>query len=281
MISAVPKSQLSTEQAQELTQRLTSFYATSQTAYYLRAEEGAADYSPGVLPYHYDLISRVKSRMSVLELGCGSAHLCPHVLKAGGHYTGVDYGLELLAKNRARYPEGQFFPVGTPLTTNFDLVTSLYTIEHVVDPQSYLETLWEACKPGGFIAIICPDFVDGDGFPPSFFFGRTSRRLREKLRTLAWFDAGWHLLDLIWVAPRWKIRARAAALGTFWINRKPRILNGGAASVDADAVHLPRLKDLVWWLEKKGAAIVATSASIPDSGSTAARHNCYVLAQKP
>lgn len=219
--------------------------------------------------------------MSVLELGCGTAHFCPQVEAHGGSYTGIDHSAELLRKNRERFPNARFFTVGTEMLDTFDIVASLYTIEHVVDPSSYLTQMWDFCKPGGLIAIICPDFVDGEGFPPSFYYGTTPRRFREKITSLRFFDAYRHLIDLLHTTPKWKQTARRDAPGAFWINLRPRILHGANYSVDADAVHLPRLTDIVWWLEKRGGLIVETSRSLAGVPDSVLRHNCYALARKP
>jgi SAM-dependent methyltransferase len=281
MIAAIRQANLPADEQRVLENKLADYYTRSPQAYYEVSEQGGADYSPDVLPFHCDLIRRVTPGMAVLELGCGSAHLCPHVQKAGGTYTGVDHGAALLENNRLRYPQARFLSIGTEFDEALDLVASLYTIEHVVDPPAYLARMWKACKPGGLLAVICPDFVDGAGIPPSFFFGATPRRLREKLKRFALADAAEHLIDLWWSAPRWKARARASSPGAFWINRKPKILHGAPYSVDADAVHLPRLTDLVWWLEKKGARILMTSRLMADVDPAVLRYNCYVVATKP
>jgi SAM-dependent methyltransferase len=218
--------------------------------------------------------------MTVLELGCGTAHLCRFVETRGGAYTGMDFDYELLSRNRRNFPRARFLPISTDLREEFDLVASLYTIEHVIEPPAYLERMWRFCKPGGLMAVICPDFVDGESFPPSFYYGKTPKRLREKLRSFAFGDACKHLLDLFWFAPRWKTRARSAAPGAFWINLEPRIFRRAEYSTDADAVHLPRLKDSIWWLEQRGAAIVETSRTVRDVDPAVLNHNCYVVAKK-
>ena len=183
-------------------------------------------------------------------------------------------------ENRQRFSGARFLKVGTKLNEKFDAVVSLYTIEHIADPPSYLEEMWNFCKPGGLLAVICPEFVDGHGIAPSVYYGTTPRRIREKVRSFAFSDALQHLFELFWVAPRWKGRARAAQPGAFWINLKPRVLYGAHYSIDADAVHLPRLKDIVWWLEQRGASILDTSRSMPDVSAAVLRYNCYALARK-
>jgi SAM-dependent methyltransferase len=278
-IRVVRFAELAPDIVSTLETQLAEYYRIPPEVYYQIADQAAQQYTPSLQPFHCDLVTRVEPGMSLLEVGCGSAHLCPLVEAAGGSYTGMDYSDELLKNNRQRFLRARFLPIGAKLTEEFDIVASLYTIEHVVDPSFYLENLCSFCKPGGLIAIICPDFVDGEGLPPSFFYGKTPRRFREKIRSLAFGDAFLHLVDL-WFASRWKSRARAAAPGAFWINLKPRILHGAEYSIDADAVHLARLKDLVWSLERRGAIIETTSQTLPDIDRAILRYNCYVLARK-
>ena len=198
MIAIVPRSELAAQDERTLAEGLAHYYSASPAAYYALTEEGGTEYTSRLRPFHADLVSRVRPGMSVLEVGCGAAHLCRYVEQAGGRYTGVDHGLELLQKNRERYRSAHFLPVGAELHGHFDLVASLYTIEHVVNPLAYLETMWQACTPGGILAVICPDFVDGAGLPPSIFFGTTPRRLRDKVKEMAIGDAIGHLRDLVW-----------------------------------------------------------------------------------
>ena len=264
-----------------LQQQFAGYYLNPPDNYYVISNQAADQYTSAIQPFHCDLVSRVKPEMTVLELGCGSAHLCPFVEAAGGSYTGMDHSVELLTKNHERFPRARFFPVGEKLDETFDVVASLYTIEHVVDPEFYLETMWNFCKPDGLIAIICPAFGDGDGLPPSVYYGKTPRRFREKITSLALADACAHLFDLYWTGPRWQRRARSMPAGSFWINLRPRVLFGADYSIDADAVYFPRLDDLVWWMEHRDATIEATSRSLPDIDPAILRYNCYMVARKP
>ncbi len=273
--------ELSEEDRAALQQELADYYANPPESYYAIADQAATQYQPELMPFHCDLATRVLPGMRVLELGCGTAHLCPQIEAAGGHYTGMDYSSELLEKNRRRFPQAVFHPTGTDLQEQFDLVASLYTIEHVVDPPAYLERMWSFCKPGGLLGVICPEFVEGDCFPPSFYYGTTPRRLREKLQSLALFDVALHLIDLKWNAPRWKARAQSAPPGAFWINTLPSELKGKIHGIDTDAVHLPRRQDIEWWFQQHGAEIVATSKTLPGVASEVTQFNCYVLARKP
>jgi ubiquinone/menaquinone biosynthesis C-methylase UbiE len=271
---------LNSDTISALQRRLAAYYSNPPPSYYMTADQAASQYTFQLQPFHCDLVDRVKPGMTILELGCGTAHFCPMVEARSGVYTGMDHSLELLGQNRTKFPRARFLQIDAELQEQFDIVTSLYTIEHVADPPAYLERMWRSCKPGGLFAVICPDFVDGEGFPPSFYYGDTPRRFRQKLRSFAFGDACRHLLDLFWFAPQWKTRARSTSPGAFWINLEPRILRGAEYSIDADAVHLPRLKDLIRWVEQRGAKIVQTSHTVPEVDTMVLRHNCYVLARK-
>jgi SAM-dependent methyltransferase len=275
------RAELSAEQIAKLEGALAAFYRNPPPSYYAIADQSSGAYTPAERPFHCDLVQQVTPGMSVLELGCGTAHLCAYVAERGGTYTGIDYGEELLAQNRKRFPRARFLQVGTPLPEPFDLVASLYAIEHVVDPPAYLERMWRCCRPGGLIAIICPEFIEGPGLAPSVFYGRTPRRFREKIRTFNLLDALQHLVELKMLGPRWKGRVRRSAPGSFWINLQPAALNGGAYVIDADAVHLVGLRELAWYFRERRAEIIRSSAEMTAVSSDVRRYNCYVLVKKP
>jgi len=273
--------ELSADQIAALESALTAFYKNPPGSYYEIADGAARHYNAKEQPFHWDLVERVFPGATVLEVGCGTAHLCPQVEARGGIYTGLDYSEELLQHNRRRFPKAHFFSIGTPLRETYDLVASLYTLEHIVAPPAYLELLWRYCRPEGLIAIICPEFVEGPGLAPSVFYGRTPRRFRQKLQAFDLLDAGSHIIDLKIRAPLWKRRLRSSAPGAFWINLLPRVLHGADYSIDTDAVHLARLDDLIWFFQQRGAEILQTSAQMPDIPPDVRRYNCYVLARKP
>jgi SAM-dependent methyltransferase len=275
------RAELSASEIAGLEKAMTAFYKNTPASYYQIADGSAERYNPKDLPFHCDLVGRVFPGATVLELGCGTAHLCPYVQARGGTYTGLDHSEALLADNQRRFPKARFFPVGTPLAETFDLVASLYTVEHVADPPAYLESLWRFCRPGGMIVIIGPEFIHGPGLPPGIFFGRTPRRFREKLLALDLWDAWLHLLDLKIRGPRWKKSAQAAPPGTFWMNLAPSVLHGAEYYIDADAIHIACLKDLVWFFEQHGARTLQTSMNLPGVAPELLDYTSYLVIQKP
>jgi SAM-dependent methyltransferase len=273
--------ELSATQLDSLENAMAAFYQKPPPSYYQIADKSPSQYTPEQQPFHCDLISRVGSGDKVLEVGCGTAHLCPMIERQGAHYAGLDHSEDLLNDNRRRFPKARFFSVKTPPAETFDLVVSMYTIEHVVNPTVYLEQLWRFCRPGGLVAIICPEFIDSPGFAPSIFFGRKPGRFSEKARKLALLDAASHWLDLKWFGPRWKRKALAAELGAFWINLKPRVLYENAYAIDTDAVHLVQLRDLVWFFQSKSGDIIQSSKRMADVSAELKIYNCYLIAKKP
>jgi len=280
-IACVPSSELSAEARKHLEDRMIGFYKAPPAAYYALADKASGHYEPVSLPFHCDLIGEVKDGMRVGEFGCGTAHLCAEVEKRGGIYTGFDWSSELLAANRARFPRATFQSVDEPVGEAFDLVASLYTIEHVVDPRAYLTQLWDSCRPGGLIGIICPEFVDNASLAPSFYYGNTARRLRDKCQTGSFLDVANHLLDLKWRGPAWKRKALSAHPGCFWINLQPKAVYNPEFTIDADAVHLVRLADVVWWFQQHGGEIVRTSRDLRNASPDVLKFNGYVLVKKP
>jgi SAM-dependent methyltransferase len=273
--------EISPEQIARLKKAMADFYQNTPASYYAIADQSARRYNTSEQPFHYDLVGRVFPGATVLEAGCGTAHLCSYIEERGGIYTGLDYSEILLQKNRQHFPRARFFQIGAAPSETFDIVASLYTIEHVVDPPAYLESLWNFCKPGGLIAIICPEFIDSPGFPLSVFLGKTPRRFREKISALDLPDAASHLLDLKLRAPRIKKILQASPPGAFWMNLHPSVLHGAEYAVDADAIHLARLKDLIWFFQQKGAEILQTSSEMPGLSPDVLQYNCYLLARKP
>lgn len=275
------RADISAPKIQALERALTQFYMRPPREYYEIADGSAGRYTPEELPFHYNLIQWITPGMAVLELGCGTAHLCPHVEQRGGTYTGADYSEDLLKRNRLRHPKASFLKVGESLGRQFDLVASLYAIEHVLDPKAYLEQMWNFCKPGGFVAIICPEFIQSTGLAPSIFYGKTPRRLREKVKTVSLSDAIQHVMDLKIRAPIWKKRIRSSPPGSFWINLLPSVLHGASYTIDADAVHIVGMRDLLWFFQQKGAPLLQDSTRMRDVPLEVLKFNCYALARKP
>lgn len=90
----------------------------------------------------------------VLEVGCGPAGILrnPGVRSAG--YTGCDFPADLMAENSRRFPDARFVPLKVPrrlpfADAAFDLVFSVFVLEHVVFPHLFLDECLRVCAPSG------------------------------------------------------------------------------------------------------------------------------------
>jgi SAM-dependent methyltransferase len=95
----------------------------------------------------------------VLEDGCGVGMYVEKLSTLGATVIGLEYDRERAAEARTRSPHilnaaGEFVPL--PAST-FDLVLSHEVIEHVQDDRAAVREMVRVLKPGGRIALFCPN----------------------------------------------------------------------------------------------------------------------------
>ena len=100
---------------------------------------------------------RVKGE--ILENGCGVGMYVEHLSPYGGQIIGLEYDFERAAEAGENSPNilnaaGEFIPL--PSST-FDLILSHEVIEHVQDDRAALREMVRLLKPGGRIALFCPN----------------------------------------------------------------------------------------------------------------------------
>lgn len=279
MISYIQKyKNISSSNLASLERRMLEYYSNVSTNYYSTSFEV---YTNDRAPYHADLVKHVRENMEVLDFGCGSAHFAANIIPLGARYTGLEWSKEQIEANQRRFPQCTFASPDVPINRLFDIVVSLHVIEHVVHPEMHLQSLWDYTKPGGLIAVLCPDFVNCGFFPRSVFFGTTCARLSSKLKKGRILDSIDHVLDWKIRGPLWLRRSKREAPGAFWINLRPRVLEDGDGFMDADAVHLTRYEDIADWFEKRGAFPIRSSRMMTDVAKEISRFNMYILVKKP
>ena len=96
-----------------------------------------------------------------LDMGCGAGLLAEPLARLGAAVTGVDASAEVIAVARAHagtlaigYRVGGVEAVAGE---QFDLVTSLEVIEHVVDPGVFVHALAAALATGGLMVLSTPN----------------------------------------------------------------------------------------------------------------------------
>ena len=106
-----------------------------------------------------DLLSDIKSDVSVLDIGCGTGRV-RQALPADLDYTGLDNSPELLEVARRKYANNKFVQADArelPLPDNsFDAVLLIATVHHFFAKADRLKVLSEAkrvLKPGGHLYL--------------------------------------------------------------------------------------------------------------------------------
>lgn len=98
-----------------------------------------------------------------LDVGCGAGLLCEPLARMGAAVTGIDAAPENIAAARA-HADKQGLPIdyrhcGIEALDEggFDLVTSMEVIEHVTDPQVFIDGLAAALSPVGLMILSTPN----------------------------------------------------------------------------------------------------------------------------
>lgn len=102
------------------------------------------------------------SGLRLADIGCGGGLLCEPLTRLGADVTGVDAGEENIAA-AIRHAAQSGLDITYLATTAegliekntppFDVVLALEIIEHVNEPQAFLETLSNLVRPGGLLIL--------------------------------------------------------------------------------------------------------------------------------
>ena len=99
---------------------------------------------------------------TALDVGCGAGLLAEPLTRMGAQVTAVDAAPELIEVARD-HAAGQglaidYRAVGVEAVEGkFDLVTSMEVIEHVADPQAFIDDLAARLAPGGLMILSTPN----------------------------------------------------------------------------------------------------------------------------
>lgn len=110
----------------------------------------------------------LKKEDKLCEFGCGDASKLILFNEYVSELWGFDISNKAISKGKKKYKKLKLFvsDSGEIFRDNkFDVTISLYTLEHVVDPETFIDEMLRVTKKGGLVIGVCPNF--GSPFFPS------------------------------------------------------------------------------------------------------------------
>lgn len=235
---------------QQLEQRMTTFYQS--TPYHTEWIEGQnINWSTPSHPAQMAMVEFIPPHSYLLEVGCGDGKSKAELEQriAGVQYVGIDLNPAVWGKGK-RFVAGRANHIPFAAAT-FDVIVSMYVIEHLVFPHLYLQEAWRVLKPGGTLLTIAPNFVDK--IMPSERVGYSFGSGREKVRRGQWLDAllTWydsHIRMPAFLRRRQQEMAQGAT--SFPILNPPRCLHLDGFVPDCDAVYPVLADEIILYLQQ-------------------------------
>ena len=94
--------------------------------------------------------------LDIIEVGCGTGWLCPHLTRFG-RVTGTDLSDDVLRRAQLRWPDIRFISgdfAALPLAAEaYDVVVSLEVLSHIADQPAFISQMARLLKPGGILLL--------------------------------------------------------------------------------------------------------------------------------
>jgi SAM-dependent methyltransferase len=268
----------STRELDRLHAELGDYYASTarDAGYWEQAEAANRIWQPDTHPFHRHLAGLIAADSTVVDFGCGTAHAVRN-LNPDIRYTGIEGSTAQVAANRTTYPQHRFINGNMledhGLTGQADWALSFFAIEHCVRPDLLLRRMVDTCKPGGRVAVLCPNFATRMN---SLRSGTSGLTKREKLRGLRFLDLAKAVVDEKYVWPK-RVETIHRSTMTFPVYLRPRCFEA-AYSSDFDAVYLTSERKMTGFLSTLGCEVDPITQAAPN---TALREAIiYLIARK-
>ena len=118
--------------------------------------------------------------MSILDFGCGTGNFVKILSKLGyKNVMGIDIDRESIIKGREINKLDNIFTLGEVNLgeLSFDVVTCIYTIEHVENVKPFLDELVNILKDNGILIIVTPNYLN----PKSYLSYMKSKLMHRDL----------------------------------------------------------------------------------------------------
>lgn len=201
-----------------------------------------------------EIVRLAKQADSIAEIGCGSSNILKYYPELIAKYSGFDFSAELMKRNKSIYPGAEFTSFAQPnifpaQDEAYDLVFSVFVIEHVVRPAVFLQECSRILKKGGTLVILCPDFLD-QGRMTSQRSGYSPGTSRTKLKQNKMIDAVVTLFDnrirIPYLCKKYKMRINESS--KFFINLNPVVFTD-SFEPDVDAVYVTYKPEIISYLK--------------------------------
>ena len=251
-VSAVRKSDAAAIISLDL--KLSAFY-TGNKNYYSDIDFTANNWINPEEEGYKQILSYIFKSKRICEFGCGSANVLKHFPQLQEKYSGCDFSTELINQNRQTFPAASFEEIRVPnllpyVNEMFDLVFSVFVIEHSSNPAKLLDECNRILQPGGRLLILCPDFL-GKGRMSSQRAGWTEGNTKDKLKKRKYLDAILTFFDNRIRIPLYCfiLRLRAQKHPRFLINVTPTLFEDKFYP-DVDAVYVTFKREIIKYLGK-------------------------------
>lgn len=110
-----------------------------------------------------DMVNSVGKGLMVLDVGCGDGVLSEPISKLGNYVTSVDLPtITMLAHKRhvSSVLSGDAEKLAFA-SNSFDVVLASEVVEHLWNPQSFLDEAYRVLKPKGYLIVETPEGIEG------------------------------------------------------------------------------------------------------------------------
>jgi SAM-dependent methyltransferase len=165
---------------------------SEQQSYYTHNEQYAeflASWDPNFYGKYADTLKPERAGGKALDVGCGVGQVVARLTEAGFEAYGVDVSEPSISRAKQFCPRCEVYDgKRLPFPDNyFDSAGALNVLEHVDEPEAFIQEIVRVVAPGGKIVISSPNFMRAVGFrdyhPKMRGLGnkwRNWRRIREK-----------------------------------------------------------------------------------------------------
>lgn len=191
---------------------------------------------------------------NILEVGCGLGYMWDRISQVQGsiNYTGIEVSEQIIESNAVKWPEAHWHAKSvyniSELNNQFDLVFSMYVLEHLVYPEKALDAMLQAMRPHGKLLLVFPDFQAKGSFPSQKLGIGLERTAFQKIKKGKLLDGIISFLESRIFLPA-RLKKLQKHPGQFMINITPVCLDHAMNDLwpDADAVFVAGKMEVEKW----------------------------------